>query len=269
MWRTCLVVLALAGCDRVFGLDGREPLVDAATDASIDPDTDASIDVMGYAREVLADLPVSYYRMGEATGGTCIDSAGDIHGTYGGTFALNAPGALFDDPDTAVRFGPGDTGVLFGDVHEFAGTAPFTIEAWANITVRDHYSNIVAKYTEPPGAIGYIIYVGYGRLGFARGITENGQTLIELHDVDLDRFIHIVGTYDGAQMRLYVDGTLVGDKASAIALPDGIVGFTIGSGNGSLSSSPAVGTIDEVAIYDRALPPDRVFAHYTAARPPR
>jgi hypothetical protein len=257
------VIIALAGCDAVFGLDGRDArgADDAATaDTSIDAAT-------GYAATVLLDHPVAYYRLGESSGVTCVDAVGDIDGTYGGTFALGETGIPME-VDTAARFGPGNAGIVFGDVHERDGTKPFSLELWAKITDDTHYNNLIAKYEEPPMATGYLLYTGYERLGFARGVTEAAQTLVELQGYEANRFVHIVGTYDGTDMRLYVDGVLVGEMPSSIVLPDRSIGFTIGSGNGSIASGPAEGVLDEVALYDYALSPARVFAHYTAGREP-
>ena len=79
---------------------------------------------------------------------------------------------------------------------------------------------------------------------------------------------HIVGTYDGAQLQLYVDGVAVGNPrlhtGTILPMPRG--GFlAIGSEDGRRTNNPNEpryfhGDIDEVAIYRRALTPLEVFA---------
>ncbi len=251
--RALVGIVALAGCDQIYGLDDR-----IAPDASPD----------AYARAVLDDSPSAYYRLGETLGVECMDVIGGPAGTYAGTFALGSPGAVFDDPDTAVMFGPGDTGVLFGDIHEFAGTDAFSIEAWVNVTDDTRFNNIVAKYAEPPIATGYVLYAKEGQLTFARGVTQANQSLVVYDNFDTNRFVYVVATYDGTSMRLYIDGALQSENTSAIALPDQAVGFTIGSGNGSITSAPMEGVLDEVAIYPGALPATRVSEHFLVGRTP-
>ena len=61
---------------------------------------------MTYASEVLADTPLAYYRLGEASGTTLVDSSGNARdGTYAGSPTLGAASLLVSDPsNTAVSF---------------------------------------------------------------------------------------------------------------------------------------------------------------------
>lgn len=68
----------------------------------------------------------------------------------------------------------------------------------------------------------------------------------------LNSYHHVAGTYDGATLRLYLDGKLVGSQA---------VSGTVGSGSGIHFSSveePLQGELDEVRIYNRALTPSAI-----------
>lgn len=78
-------------------------------------------------------------------------------------------------------------------------------------------------------------------------------------------WVHLVGTYDGTNWKLYRNGTPVATNAAAVgALPVNNGDWAIGStGNGW--SNNFAGSVDEVAIYNRALTPSQVQAHYTAA----
>jgi len=62
---------------------------------------------------------------------------------------------------------------------------------------------------------------------------------------------HLAATYDGANLRLYVNGTLVSTKAATGAIQPGTRALRIG-GN-SIWSEWFAGLIDEVRVYNRAL----------------
>ena len=75
---------------------------------------------------------------------------------------------------------------------------------------------------------------------------------------------HVVGTYDGSNLRLYFNGSEVG---SALADSTSIGAFTAALNIGRSPLGGVTGTdcqIDEVAIYGSALSAARVSAHYNA-----
>lgn len=103
-------------------------------------------------------------------------------------------------------------------------------------------------------------------VGSSDGTTTYAATAtIPLGDFGTTTWVHLVGTYDGAKWNLYRNGTQIASTAApvgAVSVPNG--DWAIGSsGNGW--AEPFQGQIDEVAIYDRALTPAQVQAHYLAA----
>ena len=66
-----------------------------------------------------------------------------------------------------------------------------------------------------------------------------------------------VGTYDGRSLALYKDGVLVGSSSDTRGAESADVLSLVGG-------SDFRGVLDEVAIYDKALAPDRVMAHHLA-----
>lgn len=94
--------------------------------------------------------------------------------------------------------------------------------------------------------------------------THEATVAVPGGDLGSTAWIYLVGTYDGANWRLYRNGVLVGTQASAVgALPVDLGDWAIGStGNGW--ADPFAGTVDEVAIYDYALSFNQVLAHYKA-----
>ena len=88
---------------------------------------------MSYHSVVLADSPVSYWRLDETSGTNAADQQGANAGTYTGTFTLNVAGALVGsgDSDTAVSLA--GTGYIAASGYTpFVGGASQTFEGWAN-----------------------------------------------------------------------------------------------------------------------------------------
>jgi hypothetical protein len=69
---------------------------------------------------------------------------------------------------------------------------------------------------------------------------------------------HIVGTYDGAEMVLYLNGV----ESARVAVTDAL------TYDNPLAIGGFSGVCDEAAWYDHALPADRVLAHYLVATSP-
>src|SRR6266849_10213854 len=60
------------------------------------PGAQTNSNTLGYAQVVLADAPVAYWRLGETTGATAVDSAGTNPATVFGGVTLGQAGALAD-----------------------------------------------------------------------------------------------------------------------------------------------------------------------------
>src|SRR5262249_23772414 len=75
---------------------------------------------------------------------------------------------------------------------------------------------------------------------------------------------YVVGTYDGAALRLYVNGVLVNSQAYSEPIANSSQPFRIGSGQGNY---PWKGLLEEDAVYDAAWTAGEGLAHYTAGIP--
>ena len=115
-----------------------------------------------YSASVLADSPLSYWRLGEASGTTAADSSGaNRTGSYLNTPTLGVGGALTGDSNTAGAFNGTDEYVQV----PFAAAlnpASFTVEAWAFVTGgQGTFRSLVTSRQFAPGAArGYILYAG-------------------------------------------------------------------------------------------------------------
>jgi hypothetical protein len=107
--------------------------------------------------------------------------------------------------------------------------------------------------------------------GFSFLVATGGTSFISASlsvAVDVSKWYHIVGVFDGVNALLYVDGSL----AHSVPLPSGqsylpplMTGICLGSefGNRRLD-----GRLDEAAFYPHALSAAQVLAHYQAGISP-
>ena len=114
------------------------------------------------------------------------------------------------------------------------------------------------------GGANYVV----GSSEFTNGIGATTYTAsypVPPADLGGSNWVHLVGTYDGANWKLYRNGTPVANNAAAVgALTVNNGDWAIGAtGNGWADNF--AGAVDEVAIYDHALSAGRVAAHYAAA----
>ena len=80
---------------------------------------------------------------------------------------------------------------------------------------------------------------------------------------DLNAWYHVVGTCDGREMRLYVNGELVGRRNAPIPPTINSAAVTIGGG-ASDTNRCAPGLVAKAAVYNYALPESEVKAKYAA-----
>ena len=213
-----------------------------------------------YAPTVLADHPVAYYRLGEAPGATsAVDVSGHGHtGTYEGNAILGVPGLIAGDPDTAVNFNTtGD--VVIPDAAELNFvSAPFTIEAWlSGISGGANSQRILDKIVASTG-LGYGFDVSNEQIRLL-GVTN----LAPLFTFGSTTTYHLVGVSDGAGTGyIYVNGTLISTGTYLASSPyTGSAHIAVANdGTAHLNN----GVIDELAVYNYALSPQRILAHYAA-----
>lgn len=269
------VVPALAlvwsvGCDVILGLDDERTLRNETVAGSGGGSTGSSCNGGApgtYAETIKCDGPIAYFRFEEANG-TFVDDVNPSQPAVASADVVSVPeGAV----ERAASFAKGTANAEVGDHFAFAGKVPMSIELWAKSTsgaggAGPGFQSLISKRVPEPQQ-GYSISIDGqdGRLQFTRASAtsqfRHAQAL-----VNLETFRHVVGTFDGTTSILYVDGEVmdVNDKAGELALPATSESFRIGGGE---TSSNFEGVLDELALYDKALTPTQVKAHFEAQRP--
>jgi len=203
---------------------------------------------------------VGWWKFDKAEGRTVIDSSGfGNDGTFVGDAAVVSDGQR---GEVLSLDGYGDY-VNCGNNPAFDITNSITVTAWVNIaTVPRLWTAIVAK---GDSAWRLSTYRDQRRfhIAISPGNYINGNI-----EVPAGEWHHVCGTYDGAHIRLYVDG--VEDPKSPMAYSGGIT--TNGEpvyigGNSELPGRFWNGLIDDVQIYSYALSEEEIKALYAGDGP--
>src|SRR5207245_3398254 len=212
----------------------------------------------GYAPLVLAGSPTAYWRLGEASGTAAADAGPNLlGGTYSGSYTLGTAGAVVADPNTAVALAGGNVDMASPAALNISGSA-LTIEFWAKGTPGS--SNYLVSHTNASSQ-GYAVYTG-GDTAYHFYIAAGGSLHISgaVSGTWDGAWHHFANVYDGAQMRIYVDGAIRLTEAETSALTGYTGNFRVGGYNGGgLGFS---GPLDELAVYGRALTATAIPNHY-------
>lgn len=225
----------------------------------------------GYAATVVGTAAlVSYWRLGEAAGATTMVDAEALNpGTYLGAPALGAADLLVHDLDTAMGLDGIDDYATVNDSASLSATSAMSAELWlkpdAVNTAAGSGWHLFAKWETfmvyiNGGASPKLAYCAYNTSTLSYTPCVQGTTTVATGST-----YHVVATYDGANLKLYVNGALEATTPRTGALNDSASSVAVaGGGWGTLPSARFDGTLDELAFYSAALTAAQVQAHYDA-----
>ena len=167
---------------------------------------------------------------------------------------------------TAEVLGQYDTAMSFDNVNDYLlnddlniELTEFTVAAYVyngatDSSVQPVFGSIGGHSASSPPSISIFdnrdIVVGFGD-----GTSWNSISPYH-YFIDSEEWVHVAATYDGVQLRIYVDGLGVYNEPTyAGAIPATITEMAIGR-NGS---DYLDGSVDEVFLYDRALSQDEIY----------
>jgi Concanavalin A-like lectin/glucanases superfamily len=230
---------------------------------------------------------------GRAEGQTCVPSPPGLVGWWPGNGTANDAvagnnGQLAGDATFAQAVvSQGFKLDGFGDYVEIPDSpalkpAHVSVEAWVRFDSLD--TPIVSQF----GALGlqYIVFKknsrvfnfeayalrkqrdgSVDRLAFSvADVNGSGGTNVaqSTTPVVIGQFYHVVGTYDGSSVRLYVNGALEGQSALFISVDYGSRPVFIGTSGEPVFDGKLNGVVDEASIYNRALDASEIAALYGA-----
>jgi glucose/arabinose dehydrogenase len=188
---------------------------------------------------------VAAYGFDENTGTAVGDASGNANNGVAGnaTWAAGKFGSALSFNGTSSR-------VTVPDANTLDLTRASTIEAWVWPTALSGWATVVLK--ERTGGIVYSLYADNGgNVPVGQLWTGAERNALGTSKLALNAWTHLAATWDGATLRLYVNGIQTGSAAVNATLDASTGPLSIG-GN-AIWGEFFKGLIDEVRVYDHAL----------------
>jgi len=197
------------------------------------------------------------------SGQTAMDGVGERHGRIQGTVRLEeAPPCLVLDGKTNY--------VTFDDTAD-PDTLPqknITVEAWVSLEATAEWGGILG-YVQDNGDFEKGWLLGYRDTNFTMALSTDGSLTYLSGNASIvtGRWYHVVGTYDGISLKLYVDGKL--DAVTSQRRGDidyAPARLTLGAYRDDNELYPMDGRIHEVRLYNKTLSSQEVRSNYESKR---
>ena len=217
----------------------------------------------GYGAAVLADSPVEYMRLGEASGVAALDATASCRaGAYtngvnhGGGPLVNEGGHSVTAPSTTAD------GASISSELVPVGQAARSVELWENTT----QSGIIPLlyYGDTTGTVSqFYVYLHDSTTVYLSSYSY-AVTATSSRSLEDGNWHQIVVTYDGnLSVHIYADGAQIGSGNLGAALNTKSDSAVIV--DGCNCGNPPYGSVSEVSIYSSVLASSRAKAHYMAS----
>lgn len=222
---------------------------------------------MTYSSEVLADSPLLYWRLGDASGTTAADASGNGRtGTYNGTPTLGATSLLATDSNTAVQF-DGTNDYVNRAASLMSASAQGSFEFWVKASTPGVDAVIMQATGGSAGSFTDVRASATvaGNIEVVVNPSGSGSVVLSFAGALDNAPHHIVITYNDStdNVRAYLDGSLADSDIHSVA--SSVLNISsVGVGATASGSTFFAGVLDEVAIYSSELSSTRVSAHYLA-----
>lgn len=186
--------------------------------------------------------------------------AGALHGNTAWSNGVSGSALHFDGNDDYVQ-------IPHSAQLDITGHA-LTLSAWVKWhgapAAADHWANIINRNRDHEWGLQHSMNNNHFEF-FVE--TENGRTfLYSTTENQAGEWYYVVGTYDGALLRIYVNGQLENTRAlSGALLPGNSSDLYIGTNSGKYRDFN--GLVDTITIRDAVLTPQEIAAQYHAQKP--
>lgn len=235
-----------------------------ATGRTIIPIT-ATVNGSNYAASIINSGPVAYWQLDDDTTATnvvdSIDPNANNAGISGRRPDFGQPGVFTDS-----------TAIALNDKNEYLSLpgallsgleTEFTVEMWLKSGSTGGWDRAIRARGH-----GFGIDWSGGDQQFRAWLhtTDGAETLVVSNPVSLNEWHHVAFVFDGSEIRMVVNGELHNVTAvSGNTANYSGAQFTLGNDSPGNRKRDFRGSIDEVAIYNTALPTTELTGHYTAS----
>ncbi len=199
---------------------------------------------------------VALWHMDEGSGSTVYDSVGNNDGTITGATWVDGKFGK------ALSFDGVDDYVAVPDSASLDGMAELTISVWVKFnSLTGTWNHIIEKYGSPWDVYGISVNTNTGTFRYGITTDVDGATgwLDSGYSVDMDTWYFLTLSYDGSDLKFYIDGNLHNSTSwTGNLITSNEILEIVETANQNYYVN---GTIDEVAIYNRALTPEEIAAH--------
>ena len=224
---------------------------------------------LNYLAAVMLDAPSALYPFNEIAGGTIADDySGNANtGTAAGGITQGATGLLTDAADSSAPAWTfnGSTGIVtLPTAVNGNGLSAWTVEVWCSLST-GALGSVTAIVACGPGTntVGFqLFWSSTTAIQWIVGTGASSATASFSVTATAGVTFHLVGTYDGTQIQLFVNGVRQAVTALTGAISSSTNAPTIGAYNNSTHFFP--GTIQWPALYSTTLAFTKIVAHYLA-----
>jgi len=211
---------------------------------------------------------VGYWDFQDGTGYTAHDKSGyDNDGTF--QSAMTQDDWVDGKIGKALELDGGSNDYVdFGNPAELQLGNTGTVTAWLKYSTQGGPRGVVSKNNYVNDLNGYNLGISSSNQGITGEIAdESDNNYIKSSGYDDDQWHHVVFTWDGSYLRIYVDGSSDATPVSQTLTPvSGVYNLHIGK-IASVDNYYYDGIIDEVRIYNRALSAGEVERLYKLSQP--
>jgi hypothetical protein len=174
---------------------------------------------------------------------------------FDGTDRIEVPGRVVEDGIPAMRTGP-DSFVALPHSEDYNPSDELTVEFWVKLVSRGVMPVFVCHGVWDSD--GYFVQCAGGGIRFFLG----GVGTLDAGSLQTGRWTHVAVTYDGAQMTIYIDGTMAGAREAFGPIGPAARKLYVGRYEFAGKEYDVDGFIAAFRLYPYALTPAQIIEHY-------